>query len=170
VRLQHSAAVLHVWPACRQQLGSVLVKMPVPPSPHEPNPMHRGRPSVSKPQHATFGLTGHSQSLWALVQALPPVNLHMPPGTWLPVFWAQTPMLIPWGPLAGLQVTAPVSPPQHSAEVVHRLSRILHPKPGWQTFTPVCAHGPQLRLQQLRQPAQSVPSCAQFPAPVVWTS
>jgi hypothetical protein len=46
----------------------------------------------------------------------------------------------------------------------------LQPRPGWQTFTPVSAHGPQLRLQQLPQPLQSTPSCMQVPAPLVWTS
>jgi hypothetical protein len=34
------------------------------------------------------------------------------------------------GPLTGLQVTAPLSPPQHSALLVHRLFKILHPRPG----------------------------------------
>ena len=48
-RPQHSAAVLHVWPGWRQQLGSVPLKIPVaPPSaPQAPEPRQRGRPSVS---------------------------------------------------------------------------------------------------------------------------
>ncbi len=48
-RPQHSAAVLHVSPALRQQLGSVPLKTPVPPSapPQVPEPRQRGRPSVS---------------------------------------------------------------------------------------------------------------------------
>jgi len=79
-------------------------------------------------------------------------------------------MVVPLGPVAGRQMTAPVSPPQHSAAVVHRLLRILQPRPGWQTFTPVSAQGPQLRLQQLPQPLQSTPSCMQVPAPLVMTS
>jgi hypothetical protein len=46
----------------------------------------------------------------------------------------------------------------------------LQPKPGWQTLTPVSAHGPQLRLQQLPHPSHSTPSWVQLPAPVVCTS
>ena len=77
-------------------------------------------------------------------------------------------MLMSVGPLTGLQLTAPLSPPQHSAELVQRLLRILHPRPGWQTFTPVWAHGPQSLLQQLPQlPLQTTPSCWQEPVPVV---
>jgi hypothetical protein len=168
---QHSDDVLQVWPACRQQFGSVPLKMPVLPFAQVPEPRHRGSPSVSKAQQATLGSTAHSQSLWAFAQEfVPPVSLQMPPGTWLPWFCAQTPMLIPVGPVAGTQVTTPVSPPQQSAELVHRLFKILQPRPGWQTFTPVCAHGPQFRLQQLPHPLQSTPSCWQVPAPVVMTS
>jgi hypothetical protein len=48
LKWQHSAAVLHVWPGCRQQLGSSPLKIPVPPSPlHAPEPRQRGSPSVS---------------------------------------------------------------------------------------------------------------------------
>ena len=174
-RLQHSAALLQVWPGWRQQAGSVPLKIPVPPSPlpHAPEPRQRGRPKVSKAQHCALGETTHSQSLWALAQALvPPVRRQIPPGTWLPWFWEQTPMLMLVGPVAGLQVTsgeAP-APPQHSLELVHKLLRILQPSPGWQTLTPVSAHGPQLRLQQLPQPLQRTPSCWHCPAPVVATS
>jgi len=82
----------------------------------------------------------------------------MPPATWLLWFWAQTPMLMSVGPVTGLQLTSPVAPPQHSAELVQRLFRILQPSPGWQTSTPVWAQGPQIRLQQLPQPLQIVPS------------
>jgi len=103
----------------------------------------------------------------------PPVSRQMPPGTWLPWFWLQTPMLmLPSAAVAGTQVTSgllPV-PPQHSALLVQRLFRILQPRPGWQTLTPVRAQGPQFRLQQLPQPLQSTPSCVQDPAPVVATS
>jgi len=91
----------------------------------------------------------------------------MPPGTWLLWFWAHTPMLMSVGPVTGLHVTSPVAPPQHSAELVHRLFKILQPSPGWQTSTPVCAHGPQILLQQLPHPLQMVPSWSQLPAPVV---
>jgi len=103
-----------------------------------------------------------------LVQAGPPVSRQMPPGTWLLWFCPQTPMLMSVGPEAGLQETSPVSPPQHSAEVVQRLFRILQPRPGWQTLTPVAAHGPQTLLQHDPQlPPQIVPSCMHWPAPVV---
>jgi hypothetical protein len=34
-------------------------------------------------------------------------------------------------------------------------------------LTPVSAHGPQLRLQQLPQPLQVTPSWVQLPAPLV---
>src|SRR3954470_9931840 len=104
VRPQHSAAVLHVCPACRQHLGSVPLKIPVvPPSAQLPEPRQRGRPSVSYAQHCALGETAHSQSLSALEQALaPPVSLQIPPGTWLPVFIEQTPMLT-FPPLAGVQ-------------------------------------------------------------------
>jgi hypothetical protein len=81
-------------------------------------------------------------------------------------------VMVPSAAVAGLQVTSgllPV-PPQHSALLVQRLFRILQPRPGWQTFTPVSAHGPQFRLQQLPQPLHSTPSCVQAPAPVVATS
>ena len=57
--------------------------------------------------------------------------------------------------------------PQHSLSLVQRLFRILHPRPGWQMFTPVAAHGPQFRLQQLPHPLQSTPSCWHCPVPVV---
>lgn len=168
IRLQHSAEVLQVSPGLRQQFGSVPLKMPVPPSPplQVPLPRQRGRPSRSKAQHCTLGLTGQSQSLWALVQALPPGSLQMPPATWLPWFWAQAPMLMSVGPVTGLQLTAPVSAPQHSAALVQRLFRILQPRPGWQTSTPV-THGPQILLQQLPHPLQITPSCWQEPVPVV---
>jgi hypothetical protein len=79
-------------------------------------------------------------------------------------------MEMPSGPVAGLHVTSPVSPPQHSDELVQRLFRILQPRPGWQTLTPLSAHGPQFRLQQSPQPLQTTPSWRQVPAPVVWTS
>ena len=72
-----------------------------------------------------------------------------------------------------MQVTAPVPslrPPQHSMSLVQRLFRILQPRPGWQTCTPVCAQGPQFLLQQLPQPLQRTPSCVQLPVPVVATS
>ena len=94
----------------------------------------------------------------------------MPPGTWLPWFCTQTPMLmLPSAAVAGTQVTSGLvpAPPQHSALLVQRLFRILQPRPGWQTLTPVRAQGPQFLLQQLPQPLQSVPSCAQLPVPVV---
>ena len=90
----------------------------------------------------------------------------MPPGTWFPVFVEQTPMVML--PLVdSVQWTWPVALPQHSLSVVQRLFKILQPRPGWQTLTPVRAHGPQLRLQQLPQPLQSTPSCVQLPVPVV---
>ena len=76
-------------------------------------------------------------------------------------------MLMSVGPVTGLHVTSPVAPPQHSAELVHRLFRILQPRPGWQTSTPVWAQGPQILLQQLPHPLQIVPSWSQLPAPVV---
>jgi hypothetical protein len=168
---QHSDAVLQVCPPCRQQFGSAPLKMPVVPSAQVPEPRQRGSPRVSKAQQATLGLTAQVQSLSAFEQALvPPVSLQIPPGTWLPWFCAQTPMLIPVGPVAGTHVTPPVSPPQQSAELVQRLFRILQPRPGWQTFTPVRAQGPQFRLQQLPHPLQSTPSCWQVPAPVAMTS
>jgi hypothetical protein len=44
---QHSAAVLQVWPAGRQHLESVPLKMPVLPLGQLPEPRQRGRPSVS---------------------------------------------------------------------------------------------------------------------------
>jgi hypothetical protein len=92
----------------------------------------------------------------------------MPPGTWLPWFWAQTPMLMSVGPVTGLQLTSPLAPPQHSAELVQRLFKILQPRPGWQTFTPVFAQGPQTLLQQLpHAPLQITPSWVQEPVPVV---
>ena len=72
-----------------------------------------------------------------------------------------------------MQVTAPVPslrPPQHSTSLVQRLFRILQPRPGWQTCTPVCAQGPQFLLQQLPQPLQRTPSCVQLPVPLVPTS
>jgi hypothetical protein len=85
------------------------------------------------------------------------------------MFCEQTPMLtVP--PVAGVQVTVPPPPPQHSLSLVQRLFRILQPRPGWQTFTPVSAHGPQFLLQQLPQPLQRTPSCVQLPVPVVPTS
>jgi len=156
---QHSDAVLQVWPALRQQLGSPPLKTPVLPSAQVPEPRQRGSPSVSNAQQAALGLTAQVQSLSAFAQAfVPPFSLQIPPGTWLPWFCAQTPMLIPVGPVAGTQVTAPVSPPQQSAELVQRLFTILQPRPGWQTSTPVSAHGPQLRLQQLPHPLQRTPS------------
>jgi hypothetical protein len=83
----------------------------------------------------------------------------MPPATWLLWFCEQTPMLISVGPVTGLHVTSPVVPPQHSAELVQRLFRILHPRPGWQTSTPDWDHGAQILLQQLPQPLQTTPSC-----------
>jgi hypothetical protein len=103
-----------------------------------------------------------------LVQAFPPVRRQIPPGTWLLWFWAQTPMLMSVGPLTGLQLTSPLAPPQHSAELVQRLFKILQPRPGWQTFTPVFAQGPQTLLQQLPHwPLQTTPSCVHEPVPVV---
>ena len=93
----------------------------------------------------------------------------MPPGTWFPVFVEQTPMLkVP--PDVGLQWTWSVALPQHSLSLVQRLLMILQPRPGWQTLTPVRAHGPQFLLQQLPQPLQRTPSCVQLPVPVVATS
>jgi hypothetical protein len=72
------------------------------------------------------------------------------------------------GPVTGLQVTAPLSLPQHSAELVQRLFKILQPRPGWQIFTPVWAQGAQTLLQQAPQsPPHTVPSCEHEPAPVV---
>ena len=119
-----------------------------------------------------MGETTHAQSLSAFEQALaPPVSRQIPPGTWLPVFIEQTPMLrLPL--LAGVQWTSGLvpEPPQHSLSLVQRLFRILQPRPGWQTLTPVSAQGPQFRLQQLPQPSQSTPSCVQLPVPVVPTS
>jgi hypothetical protein len=101
---------------------------------------------------------------------VPPVSLQIPPGTWLPAFIEQTPMLT-FPPLAGVQWTMPLLPlPQHSLSLVQRLFRILQPRPGWQTCTPVSAQGPQFLLQQLPQPLQSTPSCVQLPVPVVPTS
>jgi hypothetical protein len=102
-----------------------------------------------------------------LEQALfPPVSRQMPPGTWLPVFVEQTPILML--PLVdSVQWTWPVPLPQHSLSVIQRLLMILQPRPGWQTSTPVSAHGPQLRLQQLPQPLQRTPSCVHWPVPVV---
>jgi hypothetical protein len=144
--------------------------MPVPPSPHCPKPRQRGKPSVSKLQHWILGSTGQSQSCWEFPQAFAPERPQMPPATCRLWFWVQTPIVIPCGPVPGTQVTLPVSPPQHSWSVVQRLFRILQPRPGWQTLTPVSAHGPQLRLQQLPHPLQSTPSWVQLPAPVVWTS
>jgi hypothetical protein len=90
----------------------------------------------------------------------------MPPGTWLLWFWEQMPMLMSVGPVTGLQVTSPVAPPQHSAELVQRLFRILQPRPGWHTSTPLSGHGAQILLQQLPQPLQTTPSCWHEPAPV----
>jgi hypothetical protein len=121
-----------------------------------------------------LGETAHSQSLSAFEQALAfPLSLQMPPGTWLPWFCTHTPkLMLPEAVVAGTQLTSGLVPlpPQHSASLVQRLFRILQPSPGWQTLTPVRAHGPQLRLQQLPQPLQSTPSCTQDPAPVVATS
>jgi hypothetical protein len=77
-------------------------------------------------------------------------------------------MLMSVGPVTGLQLTSPLAPPQHSAELVQRLFRILQPSPGWQTLTPVWAHGPQILLQQLpHPPLHTTPSCWQEPVPVV---
>jgi hypothetical protein len=169
-RPQHSEEVWQVSPGLMQQLESVPTKTPLVPSVQVPEPTQRGRPSVSKAQQATLGSTEQMQSLWALEQALlPPVRRQIPPGTWFPEFCEQTPMLV-FPPVAGLHVTAPVSPPQHSLLLVQRLFRILQPSPGWQTFTPVCAQGPQFRLQQLPQPLQRTPSCVHWPAPLVDTS
>ncbi len=168
---QHSAAVLQVCPAGRQHLGSLPLNTPVLPSEQLPEPRQRGRPSVSYAQHCALGLTAQSQSLSAFEQALvPPVSRQMPPGTWLPWFCAQTPtLMLPEALVAATQVTAGVvpSPPQHSWSDVQRLFRILQPRPGWQTLTPVSAHGPQFLLQQLPQPLHSTPSCMQLPVPVV---
>jgi hypothetical protein len=86
----------------------------------------------------------------------------------LPVFVEQTPMLM-LPPLVGEQVTWPVVLPQHSLSLVQRLLMILQPRPGWQTLTPLSAHGPQFRLQQLPQPLQRTPSCVHWPVPVVET-
>jgi hypothetical protein len=117
-----------------------------------------------------LGETAQVQSLWALEQALaPPVSRQIPPGTWFPVFVEQTPMLrLPL--VDNVQCTWPVLLPQHSVSVVQRLLMILQPRPGWQTFTPVSAQGPQFLLQQLPQPSQRTPSCVQLPVPVVPTS
>src|SRR6185503_14675308 len=93
----------------------------------------------------------------------------MPPGTWLPWFCTQTPMLT-FPPEAGMQVTSPLELPQHSWLVVQRLFRILQPRPGWQTLTPVRAQGPQFLLQQLPHPLQRTPSCVHWPVPLVVTS
>jgi len=86
------------------------------------------------------------------------------------MFIEQTPMLtLP--PVASVQWTIPLPPPpQHSLSLVQRLFRILQPRPGWQTCTPVSAQGPQFLLQQLPQPLQRTPSCVQLPVPVVPTS
>ena len=91
----------------------------------------------------------------------------MPPGTWFPVFVEQTPMVML--PLVdSVQWTWPVALPQHSLSEVQRLAMILQPRPGWQTLTPVAAHGPQTLLQHDPQlPPQIVPSCMHWPAPVV---
>ena len=169
MRLQHSAEVEQVLPGLMQQFGSVPLNTPTPPSPLQaPLPRQRGRPSRSKAQQATLGLTGQAQSLSAFVQAGPPVSRQMPPGTWLPWFCAQTPMLMSVGPETGLQVTLPSLLPQHSAALVQRLFRILQPSPGWQTSTPVAAHGAQTLLQQAPQSLPHfVPSCEHEPVPVV---
>jgi len=67
-----------------------------------------------------------------------------------------------------LQLTAPLSLPQHSAELVQRLFKILQPRPGWQIFTPVWAQGAHTLLQQAPQsPLHNVPSCEHAPAPMV---
>ena len=161
-RPQHSAAVLQVCPAGRQHFGSVPLKTPVLPSGQAPEPRQRGRPSVSYAQHCALGLTAHSQSLSAFEQALAlPLSLQMPPGTWLPWFCTQTPTVaLPDALVVPLHVTSGLVPlpPQHSSLVVQRLFKILQPRPGWQTLTPVSAQGPQLRLQQLPQPLQRTPS------------
>jgi hypothetical protein len=116
-----------------------------------------------------LGETAQVQSLWEFEQALVPFfSLQMPPGTWLPVLVEQTPMLRS-PPVVGEQCTWPVALPQHSLSLVQRLAMILQPRPGWQTFTPLCAHGPQFRLQQEPHPLQMVPSCAQLPTPLVET-
>jgi|SRR5579863_3278508 len=46
---------------------------------------------------------------------------------------------------------------------------ILQPSPGWQMSTPLCAQGPQFRLQHAPQPLQRTPSCVHWPVPVVET-
>jgi len=46
-RPQHSDAVLHDWPAARQQFESTPENTPVVPSAQAPEPRQRGRPSVS---------------------------------------------------------------------------------------------------------------------------
>jgi len=90
----------------------------------------------------------------------------MPPGTWVPRFVEQTPMLML--PLVdSVQWTWPVLLPQHSLSVVQRLLMILQPRPGWQTSTPVSAPGPQFLLQQFPHPLQRTPSCVHWPVPVV---
>jgi len=110
------------------------------------------------------------QSLCAFEQALaPPVSRQIPPGTWFPVLVEQTPMLTT-PPVVGEQWTWPVALPQHSVSLVHRLLMILQPRPGWQTSTPVAAHGPQFLLQQAPHPLQSTPSCVHWPVPLVPTS
>jgi hypothetical protein len=116
-----------------------------------------------------LGLTAHVQSLSAFEHAFcPPVRRQIPPGTSLPWFWAQTPRGAPLTDVEDSRhVTVPVSEPQHWLESVQRLFRILQPRPGWQTLTPVSAQGPQFLLQQLPQPLQMTPSCWQEPAPVV---
>jgi len=96
----------------------------------------------------------------------PPVSLQMPPGTWVPRFVEQTPMLML--PLVdSVQWTWPVLLPQHSLSVVQRLLMILQPRPGWQTSMPLSGQGAQILLQQLPQPLQMTPSCWHEPAPVV---
>jgi hypothetical protein len=90
----------------------------------------------------------------------------MPPGTWFPMFCEQTPMLM-LPPVAAVHLTVPVAPPQHSLSLVQKLSRILQPIPGWQTFTPVRAQGPQFLLQHEPHPLQSTPSWVQVPVPLV---
>jgi hypothetical protein len=115
-------------------------------------------------------------------RALPPHRLEpslrpqMLPRGWQPVGLRQ----VPSGgetALSIVQVTLPApsvdavgSPPQQSAFFWQRSFVRRQPLAGWQIFTPDCAKGAHWRLQQLVQPAHTIPSWMQLPAPVVATA